>query len=155
MKVVVTGGAGFLGQRLIGEVPQRGELTDSRGERHGVDEVVAIDPVGAPAQDRVRAMVGDVGDAAFIGEVVRGADSVFHLAAVVSGAAEADFDLGLRMNLDGTRAMLEALATVGGAEARRRVRIQPDPRIEASAHLARPLRHGTRGRYGLRARRRL
>ena len=38
-----------------------------------------------------------------------GADSVFHLAAVVSGAAEADFDLGMRVNLDGTRALLDAL----------------------------------------------
>ena len=42
-----------------------------------------------------------------------GADSVFHLAAVVSGAAEADFDLGMRVNLDGTRALLEALRGEG------------------------------------------
>ena len=109
MKVVVTGGAGFLGQRLIREVLQRGELTDSRGERHRVEEVVAVDQVGAPAQDRVTTVVGDVGNAAFIREAVHGADSVFHLAAVVSGAAEADFDLGMRVNLDGTRALLEAL----------------------------------------------
>jgi nucleoside-diphosphate-sugar epimerase len=109
MKVVATGGAGFLGQRLIREVLQRGELTDSRGERRRVDEVVAVDQVGAPALDRVRVLVGDVADAAFIREAVRGADSVFHLAAAVSGAAEADFDLGMRVNLDGTRALLEAL----------------------------------------------
>ncbi len=67
----------------------------------------------APALDRVRALVGDVGDVAFIRDAVRGADSVFHLAAVVSGAAEADFDLGLRVNLDGTRALLEALRGEG------------------------------------------
>ena len=76
MKVVVTGGAGFLGQRLIREVLQRGELTDSRGERRRVDQVVAVDQVGAPAQDRVRALVGDVGDVALIREAVLGADSV-------------------------------------------------------------------------------
>jgi nucleoside-diphosphate-sugar epimerase len=109
MKVVVTGGAGFLGQRLIREVLQRGQLTDSRGERHRVDEVVAVDQVSAPAQDGVKSLVGDVGDAAFIRQAVHGADSVFHLAAVVSGAAEADFDLGMRVNVDGTRALLEAL----------------------------------------------
>ncbi|HEX5638848.1 MAG TPA: D-erythronate dehydrogenase [Burkholderiaceae bacterium] len=113
MKVVVTGGAGFLGQRLIREVLQRGELTDSRGERRRVDQVVAVDQVGAPAQDRVRSLVGDVGDVAFVREAVLGADSVFHFAAVVSGAAEADFDLGLRVNLDGTRALLEALRGEG------------------------------------------
>jgi nucleoside-diphosphate-sugar epimerase len=109
MKVVVTGGAGFLGQRLIREVLQRGQLTDSRGERHRVDEVVAVDQVSASAQDGVTSLVGDVGDAAFIRQAVHGADSVFHLAAVVSGAAEADFDLGMRVNVDGTRALLEAL----------------------------------------------
>jgi nucleoside-diphosphate-sugar epimerase len=109
MKVVVTGGAGFLGQRLIREVLQRGQLTDSRGERHRVDEVVAVDQVNASAQDGVKSLVGDVGDAAFIRQAVHGADSVFHLAAVVSGAAEADFDLGMRVNVDGTRALLEAL----------------------------------------------
>ncbi|MGZ8273238.1 MAG: D-erythronate dehydrogenase [Burkholderiaceae bacterium] len=113
MKVVVTGGAGFLGQRLIREVLARGELTDTRGQRSRVEEVVAVDQVHAPAQDRVSAVVGDVGDAPFIRKAVRGADSVFHLAAVVSGAAEADFELGMRVNLDGTRALLEALRAEG------------------------------------------
>jgi nucleoside-diphosphate-sugar epimerase len=109
MKVVVTGGVGFLGQRLIQEVLQRGELADAQGGRRRVEQVVAVDQVAAPAQDRVTAMVGDVGDATFIRQAVDGADSVFHLAAVVSGAAEADFDLGMRVNLDGTRQLLEAL----------------------------------------------
>jgi D-erythronate 2-dehydrogenase len=113
MKVVVTGGAGFLGQRLIQEVLKSSELTDSRGERRRVTEVVAVDQLAAPAQERVMAMVGDVGDPAFIRAAVRGADSIFHLAAVVSGAAEADFDLGMRVNLDGTRQLLEALRADG------------------------------------------
>jgi len=109
MKVVVTGGAGFLGQRLIDAILRRGELTDARGMRQRIDEVVAVDQVAAPARAGMQAAVGDVGDAAFVRGVVRGADSVFHLAAVVSGAAEADFDLGMRVNLDGTRALLDAL----------------------------------------------
>jgi nucleoside-diphosphate-sugar epimerase len=113
MKVVVTGGAGFLGQRLIREILQRGELTDAAGVRRRVEEVVAVDQVAAPALDQVSAAVGDVGDAAFIADTVRGADSVFHLAAVVSGAAEADFALGMHVNLDGTRALLEALRAEG------------------------------------------
>jgi nucleoside-diphosphate-sugar epimerase len=109
MKVVVTGGAGFLGQRLISAMLQRGELTDASGARRTIAEVIAVDQVAAPAAAHVRAAVGDVGDGAFIRSIVAGADSVFHLAAVVSGAAEADFDLGMRVNLDGTRALLDAL----------------------------------------------
>jgi nucleoside-diphosphate-sugar epimerase len=113
MKVVVTGGAGFLGQRLIGELLQRGALTDAAGKRCPITEVVAVDQVAAPASERVRSAVGDVGDAAFIARAAAGADSVFHLAAVVSGAAEADFDLGMHVNLDGTRALLDTLRAEG------------------------------------------
>jgi nucleoside-diphosphate-sugar epimerase len=113
MKVVVTGGAGFLGQRLIREILRRGTLTNAAGESLAVSEVLAIDQVAAPTMERVRSAVGDVSDQAFIARATAGADSVFHLAAVVSGAAEADFDLGLRVNLDGTRALLEALRREG------------------------------------------
>lgn len=113
MKVVITGGAGFLGQRLISGMLERGELTDSTGARRAISEIVAVDQVEAPAAPRVRSAVGDVGDSAFIAGVVKGADSVFHLAAVVSGAAEADFDLGMRVNLDGTRGLLDALRREG------------------------------------------
>jgi nucleoside-diphosphate-sugar epimerase len=109
MKIVVTGGAGFLGQRLIREVLQRGALTSSAGERRASAEIVAVDQVAGPPIERVRYVVGDVGDPALVQRAVAGADSVFHLAAVVSGAAEADFDLGMHVNLDGTRALLEAL----------------------------------------------
>lgn len=109
MKVAVTGGAGFLGQRLIEEILQRGALVDAAGARREVRQVVALDQVAAPANERVIAAVGDVADAGFLRAAVHDADSVFHLAAVVSGAAEADFDLGMRVNLDGTRALLEAL----------------------------------------------
>jgi nucleoside-diphosphate-sugar epimerase len=64
----------------------------------------------APAIDdpRVRSVAGDLADAAVIERAVTpDTDSVFHLAAVVSGQAEADFDLGMRVNLDATRLLLE------------------------------------------------
>ncbi len=109
MRVVITGGAGFLGQRLIAELRQRGRLNDASGGQQAIDEIIAVDQTRAPEFPKVHAVVGDVSDPAMLESVVRGADSVFHLAAVVSGAAEADLDLGMRVNLDGTRALLDAL----------------------------------------------
>jgi len=112
MKVVVTGGAGFLGQRLIRAVCERGRLTDAAGRERTVERIVAVDQgqCSDPFSDgRVAYTLGDVSDPAFIGSVLAAdTDSVFHLAAVVSGAAERDFDLGMRVNLDGTRLLLEA-----------------------------------------------
>lgn len=111
MKIVVTGGAGFLGQRLIEALLARGRLSVGDGEAQIV-QIVAVDtaqPGRLIVDDRVGYVIGDVGKPHFLGHVLAAdTDSVFHLAAVVSGAAESDFDLGMRVNLDGTRAMLEA-----------------------------------------------
>lgn len=111
MKVVVTGGSGFLGQRLVRALCGRGRLTDAAGRERAIGRIVAVDqgrcdaPVADPRLDYV---TGDVADAALIAAVLGAdTDSVFHLAAVVSGAAERDFDLGMRVNLDGTRFLLE------------------------------------------------
>jgi nucleoside-diphosphate-sugar epimerase len=67
-----------------------------------------------PEDKRLRLVTGDVGDPATVrGVVCPGTSSIFHLAAVVSGEAEADTDLGYRVNLDGTRAVLEACRALG------------------------------------------
>jgi nucleoside-diphosphate-sugar epimerase len=112
MKVVVTGGAGFLGQQLIRALCERGCLADAEGRERVIGRIVAVDVAqGGPlhADDRVHYVAGDITAAGFIDPVLgTDTDSVFHLAAVVSGAAEADFDLGMRVNLDGTRAVLNA-----------------------------------------------
>jgi nucleoside-diphosphate-sugar epimerase len=112
MKVVVTGGAGFLGQRLVRALCGRGRLTDAAGRERVIEQIVAVDqsqPGSLFIDERVGYVLGDIGQPAFIGHVLAAdTDSVFHLAAVVSGAAERDFDLGMRVNLDGTRFLLEA-----------------------------------------------
>jgi len=110
MRVVITGGAGFLGSLLARAILERGALTDSRGQTRPIRELVLVDVV-APAtagDPRVRAIVGSLADRAVVDAVISSqTDSVFHLAAVVSGQAEAEFDVGMRVNVDATRNLLE------------------------------------------------
>ncbi len=107
MKLLITGGAGFVGARLARTLLQRGSLLGQP-----IQTIVLADQAPAPADlatdARVQVRVGPLlahcqalRDETF--------DGVFHLASAVSGECEADFDLGLRSNLDSTRALLDAL----------------------------------------------
>jgi nucleoside-diphosphate-sugar epimerase len=112
MKVVITGGAGFLGKKLARKMLEGASLGGQR-----VSELVLFDVVKAtgPGLDdpRVVAMDGDIANFATVQSIVQGASSVFHFAAIVSAGAEADFDLGYRVNLDGARNVLEACRALG------------------------------------------
>jgi nucleoside-diphosphate-sugar epimerase len=115
MKVVISGGAGFLGTRLARRLLARGTLTDTQGRAREIASIVLVDVVPAAAYEdkRVTSLVGDLSDPALLERAVdRDVDSVFHLAAVVSGQAEAEFDTGMRVNLDATRALLERCRTL-------------------------------------------
>jgi len=115
MRIVITGGAGFLGTRLAKKLLERGTLTDASGRGREISQLTLLDVVapGADADARVNAVTGDLADPAVIARAVTpDTDSVFHLAAVVSGQAEADFDIGMRVNLDATRALLERCRTL-------------------------------------------
>jgi len=109
MRIVITGGAGFLGTRLARKLLERGSLVDAAGTSRPLQELVLLDMTAAAVDDRrVTAVAGDLADPAVIERVVTAdTDSIFHLAAVVSGQAEAEFDTGTRVNLDATRALLE------------------------------------------------
>jgi len=109
MRIVITGGAGFLGTRLARKLLERGSLVDAAGTSRPLRELVLLDMTAAAVDDpRVTAVAGDLADPAVIDRVVTAdTDSIFHLAAVVSGQAEAEFDTGMRVNLDATRALLE------------------------------------------------
>jgi D-erythronate 2-dehydrogenase len=113
MRVVITGGAGFLGSRLARAILERGQLTDAGGIQRELRKLVLIDVASATLSDpRVEIVAGDLADPALIERALTpDTDSVFHLAAVVSGQAEAEFDTGMRVNLDATRALLERCRT--------------------------------------------
>src|SRR5438105_8168825 len=115
MRIVITGGAGFLGSRLARKILDRGRLTDARGEEREIASLVLLDVVSPVSIDdsRVTSVTGDLFDSTVIERAVTpDTDTVFHLAAVVSGQAEADFDIGMRVNLDATRGLLERCRTL-------------------------------------------
>jgi len=113
MRVVITGGAGFLGKLLAQKILSRGQLNDAHGVLREVSELVLVDMTAAQdepwlADIRVSQVVGDVADRSVLTRALTPATgSIFHLAAVVSGQAEADFDIGMRVNVDATRTLLE------------------------------------------------
>ena len=116
MRVLITGGAGFLGRKLALSILERGALIDSRGARRDISELVLLDVVAPAAIDdaRVTALSGDLASEATIARAFeRTIDSVFHLAAIVSGEAEQAFDKGWRVNVDATRLLLEACRAQG------------------------------------------
>src|SRR6266446_8725795 len=114
MRIVITGGCGFLGRRVALKLLAEGSALGQ------VDELVLFDnaPSALPLPDdkRLTLVTGDIADLETVRRVIApGTSSVFHLAAVVSGEAEADADLGYRVNLGGTRAVLDACRALGTA----------------------------------------
>ena len=116
MNVLITGGAGFLGRKLARALLARGTLSGADGSQQRIETLVLADVV--PANDfgdaRVKIVTGDITDAQLMRSLVTAdTTSVFHLAAIVSGQAEADFDLGMKINLDASRLLLETCRALG------------------------------------------
>jgi len=100
MKALITGGGGFLGSRLALALLARDPAA----------KITLLDVAFPnPPDARFTAITGDLASPEVLARAMPAdTDAVFHLAAVVSGGAEADFDLGYHVNFDGTRALLEA-----------------------------------------------
>ena len=113
MNVLVVGGAGMIGAKLAWSLACDAVLAGGSIERLSLADVV--EPARPTASFPVETVVADLAQEGVAGDLVAGRpDVIFHLAAVVSGAAEADFDEGYRTNLDGTRALLESIRLLGG-----------------------------------------
>lgn len=109
MRVLVTGAGGFVGRALTARLLAAASVAGSDGE--GLELVLVDQQFQAASDDRrVSILEGDFGDRVLLQRAIgRGVDRVFHLASVPGGAAEANFELGLRVNLEATIALLEAL----------------------------------------------
>ncbi|ANT53407.1 D-erythronate dehydrogenase [Mesorhizobium amorphae] len=109
MRILITGAAGMVGRKLVARLAKDRTL---RGQRITALDLHDIVPPQAPAIEGVDVSI-HTGDLAAPGAtaslVASRPDVVFHLAGVVSGEAEANFDLGYRVNLDGTRALFDAV----------------------------------------------
>src|SRR4029077_8814820 len=128
MRIVITGGCGFLGRRVAIRLLRQGCALGP------VDEVALFDnatpALPLPEDKRLTVVTGDIADRDTVNRlIIPGTDAVFHLAAIVSGEAEANPDLGYRVNLDGTRAVLDACRALGPKDDKR-------PRLVFASSLA-------------------
>ncbi|MHA1555150.1 MAG: D-erythronate dehydrogenase [Alphaproteobacteria bacterium] len=114
MKILIIGAAGMVGAKLIARLVQDGQIAGRTIERLLLADVVTPEAV-AGAGFPVDTHAVDIGESrtaeALIAEQP---DVIFHLAAIVSGEAEADFEKGYRINFDGTRYLLEAIRAIDG-----------------------------------------
>ena len=127
MKIFITGGGGFLGYRLALRLLEGKTLAGPDGKPAAISAVTLFDTAFPPNCDpRLKCISGDIAQSGALAAAMDAdTHSVFHLAAVVSAGAEADFDLGYRVNLDGTRYLLEACR-----------KLQSPPRLVFASSLA-------------------
>jgi D-erythronate 2-dehydrogenase len=113
MHILVTGAAGMIGRKLVSRLVKDGQLNGQ-----AIDQLTLIDVVApekpAGFAGTAEASTSDLSSAGAAAKAIaKKPDVIFHLAGVVSGEAEIDFEKGYRVNLDGTRALLEAIRAAG------------------------------------------
>jgi nucleoside-diphosphate-sugar epimerase len=112
VRILITGGSGFLGKRLTHALLERRQLVRPDGRAATIDSIVSTDIVAgegpSPSGVHMRAIQGDLSDAGFVASLFADRfDVIFHLASLVSGGAERDFEQGFKANLQATLNLLE------------------------------------------------
>jgi D-erythronate 2-dehydrogenase len=111
--ILITGAAGMIGRKLVERLGKDRSLDGTPIDKLTLLDVVAPE-TPANVAGRIETVAADLSAPGQAARAVAGRpDTIFHLAGVVSGEAELDFDKGYRVNLDGTRALLEAIRAVG------------------------------------------
>ncbi|MFZ1920466.1 MAG: SDR family NAD(P)-dependent oxidoreductase, partial [Xanthobacteraceae bacterium] len=113
MHILITGAAGMIGRKLTARLVRDGALNG-----HAIDQLTLIDVVAPQVPEhfsgKAETSAADIADSTAVRVAVAGRPEViFHLAGVVSAEAELDFEKGMRVNLDGSRTLFEAVRAVG------------------------------------------
>ena len=113
MHILITGAGGMIGRKLTARLLRDGALNG-----RSIDRLTLVDVSAPPKSENfggaVESLAADISEAAaFTALIDARPDVIFHLAAVVSGEAELDFEKGTRINIDGSRALLEAVRAIG------------------------------------------
>lgn len=115
MHILITGAAGMIGRKLVARLVEAGHLNGQ-----SIDTLTLVD-IAAPEKPAkfggtVVSAAADIGDPETAPAAVAGRpDAIFHLTAIVSGEAELDFEKGMRINFDGSRALLDAVRKTGNS----------------------------------------
>jgi len=116
MRIVVLGGAGFIGKKLVSKLLTKGQVSLNGHPMATIEKLVIFDKTkahGLPNDPRLETIDGDICDGDTIRELFREhTDVIFHLAAVVSGEAEKNFELGMQVNLQANLQLLEICRTM-------------------------------------------
>ena len=112
MHVLITGAGGMIGRKLVDRLVREGQVGGKTIKRMTLHDIAA--PEAPKVSYPVVTRGGDIAEPSEAAALVADApELIFHLAAIVSGEAEADFDKGYRVNIDGMRHLLEAARAKG------------------------------------------
>lgn len=116
MNILITGGTGFIGKQIAQKILDLGQFEFEGQVAKEIQKIILFDAfVGedVPQDPRIQVITGDITDRNLVSQITQDVDVIWHLAAVVSSAAEADFDLGMNVNLYGLLALLDSVRQHG------------------------------------------